>query len=83
MDKLEREVIAIVSQITKTPEESLRMDTDLRVELNVDSLQGLQIVAAVESRYGVTVPDDQIDIYTSPSTIAEAIRRLSGEAQGL
>lgn len=51
-------------------------ETDLRVELNVDSLQGLQIVAAIEKHFGVTVPDEEIDLYTNVRTIVETVDRL-------
>lgn len=76
MDITERQVIAIVSRITKVPEAKLSLDTDLKAELNVDSLQGLQIVAALENQFGVTIPDDELDMYTSVSAIVETIRRL-------
>jgi len=44
--------------------------------LNIDSLQGLQIVAALERRFGVDVPDDDLDMYTSVRAIVDAIGRL-------
>lgn len=76
MDITERQVIAIVSRITKVPEAKLSPDTDLKAELNVDSLQGLQIVAALENQFGVTIPDDELDMYTSVSAIVETVKRL-------
>lgn len=72
----EQDVAAIVAAITKTPIERIQPDTDLRVELNVDSLQGLQIVAAIEKHFGVTVPDEEIDNYTSLRAIVETVERL-------
>lgn len=76
MTTTEQDVAAIVSAITKTPVERVRPDTDLRVELNVDSLQGLQIVAAIEKHFGVTVPDEEIDLYTDVRTIVDTVERL-------
>jgi acyl carrier protein len=74
----EREVAAIVGAITKSPLEMIQPDTDLRTQLNVDSLQGLQIVAAIERRFGVTVPDEEIDLYSNVRAIAETVDRLRG-----
>ena len=78
MTSTEQEVALIVSAITKTPVDLIRPDTDLRVDLNVDSLQGLQIVAAIEKHFNVTVPDDELDSYTNMRTIVETVTRLRG-----
>ncbi len=80
MTSTEQEVATIVSAITKSPLEVIQPDTDLRLQLNVDSLQGLQIVAAIERRFGVTVPDDEIDLYGNVRAIAETVDRLRGSS---
>lgn len=80
MTSTEQEVATIVSAITKSPLEAIQPDTDLRLQLNVDSLQGLQIVAAIERRFGVTVPDDEIDLYGNVRAIAETVDRLRGSS---
>ena len=70
---IESEVTEIVSRITKAPVERIKPDTHLQQELNVDSLQGLQILAVIEKRFGVSVPDDELDNYTS---IREIVRTV-------
>jgi len=76
LDALEENVTEIVSRITKVPASVIDPDQDLRVAYNVDSLQGLQIVAAIEKAFDVRVDDDQIDFYTTVRTIADTVRRL-------
>jgi acyl carrier protein len=75
LDNIEQEVYRVVSRIAKTPAERLRPDTDLKGELNVDSLQGLQIVAALEKRFGISIPDEDLDSYTTIKLIVEVIRK--------
>ena len=75
---LEHEVIAVVAGITRVPASRVTPDTDLRVDLNVDSLQGLQIVAALEKRFNVELSDEDLDSYTSVRSICAAIQRVSG-----
>jgi acyl carrier protein len=75
---IEQDVTAIVAHITKVPAARVRPDTHLKDELNVDSLQGLQILAAIESHFGVTVPDEELDSYTSVRDIARTVIRLQG-----
>jgi acyl carrier protein len=76
VDALEQKVIEVVSRITRVPASTIDPDEDLRVAYNVDSLQGLQIVAAVERAFDVRVRDDEIDFYTTVRSIADTIRRL-------
>jgi acyl carrier protein len=75
LDSIEQQVTAIVSKITRIPETKLTPATDLKTELNVDSLQGLQIVAALENHFSISIPDDELDTYTSIRSIVETIRR--------
>ena len=82
MNPIETAIIDIVSAITKTPAADIDLDTDLRLDLNVDSLQGLQIMAAIERRFGLEVPDDELDQYTSVGVIVETVARLGGRPTG-
>lgn len=79
MDDVEHEVRRIVAQVAKVPETRLQPDTDLKVDLNVDSLLGLQIVAVLEQRFQLTVPDEDLDLYTTVGAIADTVKRLQAE----
>jgi acyl carrier protein len=80
LDPIQTDVIAIVAAITKTPAHAIGPDTDLRLDLNVDSLQGLQIVAALENHFHLQLPDEDLDATTSVRAIVEALQRV--RAQG-
>jgi len=82
MEAIEPEVVRIVSRVTKVPEDRFTAETDLRTDLNVDSLQGLQIVAAIEKRFGITVPAEEIDIYTSVNEIVATVERFRSNGNG-
>lgn len=75
MDPIDQDVIAIVAAITKTPAQSIGPDTDLRLDLNVDSLQGLQIVAALENHFHLQLPDEDLDATTSVRAIVVALQK--------
>lgn len=82
MEAIEPEVVRIVSRVTRVPEDRFTAETDLRTDLNVDSLQGLQIVAAIEKRFGITVPAEEIDIYTSVNEIVATVERFRANGNG-
>ena len=75
LDPIQLDVIAIVAAITKTPPQSIGPDTDLRLDLNVDSLQGLQIVAALENHFHLQLPDEDLDATTSVRSIVEVLQK--------
>jgi acyl carrier protein len=76
MGEVETAVRDIVTRITKVAPERIGLDTDLKSELNVDSLQGLQIVAALENQFGVRLPDEELDNYTTVRLITDTVTRL-------
>lgn len=58
-ERLRAEVIAIVADVAELAVEEVRPDATLR-ELGIDSLGGLRIVADVEKRYRIVIPESEI-----------------------
>lgn len=58
-DSIREEVRGIVAEIAELSVEEVSMDASLR-ELGIDSLGGLRIVAEVEKRYGIVIPEAAI-----------------------
>jgi acyl carrier protein len=58
-DEIKKEVIAIVADIAELPVEEVRPGATLR-ELGIDSLGGLRIVADVEKKYRIVIPEAEI-----------------------
>ena len=78
-EKVRREVMEIVADIAELPIEEVTPDASLE-DLGVDSLNGLRIVAEVEKRYGVNIPDEAIGkIRTMPEIFALVDAHESGD----
>ena len=75
-DPVTGEIVEIVSRIVEIPPGALAMDADLRVEHGVDSLLGLQIVASIEKRFDISVPNEDLDCYSTVQEISELVHRL-------
>ena len=75
-DAIRSEVIAIVAGIAELPVEEVRADAMLR-ELGIDSLGGLRIVADVERRYGIFIPEAEIVKIQSMQDILALVERLA------
>lgn len=58
-DDIRQQIMTIVADIADVPVDKVTPDS-LLADLDVDSLRGLRIVAAVEKRWGVVVNEDTI-----------------------
>jgi acyl carrier protein len=58
-DETRAQLIEIVAEIADVPVEKVSPDA-LLSDLDIDSLRGLRIVAAVEKRWGIVVNEDAI-----------------------
>ena len=74
--RIESRVRAIVTEVVRQDACATGRDDDLVEALGVDSLQGLRILAAVEKRFAVRLPDDELVHMRTIGRIADAVERL-------
>jgi acyl carrier protein len=82
----DQDVLTVVRRSLRreSDRENLTIDANLW-ELGMDSLTGIAIVAELEGKYGIEIPDDVIqrDMFGSVAAIAAAVRNLtSADADG-
>jgi acyl carrier protein len=58
-EKIQQEIIQIVAEIAELSVDQVSPVAMLQ-DLGIDSLNGLRIVAEVEKRYGIQIPDDAV-----------------------
>jgi acyl carrier protein len=74
--RIEAGVRAAMAAVAGPEAQDVGRDEDLAEALAVDSLQGLQILAGVEKRFGVRLPDDELIHLRTVGRIADAVARL-------
>ena len=67
-----RDIIA--EQLNVNPE-TLTLETNLMKDLNIDSLDAVEIVLAIEDRFGVEIPDEDIENLQVIQDFINAIER--------
>ncbi|MCM8797515.1 MAG: acyl carrier protein [Candidatus Omnitrophica bacterium] len=77
--KIEEELRQMVSEITEVPVEKLNPEADLFTDLGVDSLRAIEIVAAFEKRYKITVPEKDIPNIRTLKQIIEYFKEAKKE----
>lgn len=76
MTDVEAVVREVISRVSRQDVSALGSDDDLVEHLGVDSLQGLQILAGVEKRFDVTLPDGELITFRTIGRIEEAVQSL-------
>jgi acyl carrier protein len=75
VDSLEARVLQIISETQKIPQESVSIDKTFQ-DLNIDSLDGINIIFALESEFDITIPDEGVENMKSVRDAVDGVRQL-------
>jgi len=67
--EIKKEVKKRVSEIIEVPEEKLKEDAKFVEDLGVDSMMALEIVAGIEKKYKIVIPEEDIPKISSSADI--------------
>jgi acyl carrier protein len=79
-DELIARVAQVIAKTQHIPVESITIDSTFE-QLNIDSLDGINILFAVESEFDVDIPDDAAKKIRSIREMAEGIEQLLAAKQ--
>lgn len=68
-------VVAVIAKTQKIPPESVTLGKTF-AELNIDSLDGINLLFAVEGEFGIDIPDDAAAKIRSVREMVEGIEKL-------
>ncbi|MFQ5713551.1 MAG: acyl carrier protein [Candidatus Scalinduaceae bacterium] len=71
-DNIDKEVTSIVAEVTELEESEIweKRDSDFFKELEIDSLLALEILALIEKKYKIQIPEEKlVDITSLNATI--------------
>lgn len=55
-----KEIIKIIANIAEVPEKSLNKNTNLLSDLDLDSLDLVELISEIEEKYEIEIPDSEI-----------------------
>jgi len=73
--ELNARVIAVIARMQKIPVDSVTLDKTFQ-ELNIDSLDGINIMFEVENEFGIEIPDEEARQIRTVRQMAEGIEKL-------
>ncbi len=74
-DSVEEKVIATLASVKRIPEDQIKLDSSLQ-ELGVDSLDTFTLLFELESKFNISIPDDEARNIRSVNDIVAGVRRL-------
>ena len=57
---IEKEIIAILSEISGVDESDIKPETDLAKDLDIDSIKAIEITVAIEKKFKISVRDEDV-----------------------
>jgi acyl carrier protein len=77
-DQLGTQVIRVIAQTQRIPVASISLDSTFE-ELKIDSLDGINIVFALENEFGINIPDEGVQNLRSVRETVEGVKKLVAE----
>jgi len=76
MAELEQEIRTLVSKIIKVEESKIKPDVNIFTEYGVDSLLGVEILAGLDKKYGLDIPEEKVREIKTLNDIIRVAREL-------
>lgn len=74
-DELSQKVIAVMAATQHMPVEKITIDSSFQ-ELGIDSLDGINILFALESEFDINIPDDSAKEIRTVRQMVDGVRQL-------
>lgn len=74
--ELELEIRKLIAKIIETDPQKITPDAHFVEDLGSDSMMALEIMAALEKKFGVTIPEDQMVKISNLSQVTKLVNSL-------
>jgi acyl carrier protein len=72
---LDRQVIRVIAETQRIPLEQITLESTFE-ELKIDSLDGINIIFALENEFGIVIPDEGVQNMRSVGETVAGVRQL-------
>ena len=76
IDNIKKEVKKLVSDISEIPQAEIRDNAKFAEDLGLDSMMALEIVASIEKKYKIIIPEEKIPTLKSLQDIYKLVDEL-------
>ena len=75
-DTIEKDIIAIIAEISGFDEEEITPDKNFYEDLEIDSIKAIEITVALEKKFKVSVRDEDVPNITTVRQAVELVKSL-------
>jgi len=76
MDNLESEIRAIVAEVVEVDPKEVTLEADFVGDLGMDSMKALEIMAAIEKKYSIQIPEEYLGKIMKLSNLLEIAKGI-------
>lgn len=81
-DTVEKRVIMVVSEILEIPETKISMDARFVEDLDAESIQSVELMAALEEEFDIEMDEDEAMNIKTVASAVEYVEKCIGEQHG-
>lgn len=74
--KLENELKSIIAEIVEIETEKITLDANFVEDLGMDSMMALEILASIEKRYKLRIPEENLTKITNLNKVIELVTKF-------
>jgi acyl carrier protein len=78
-DDLTQRVLRIIAETQRKDPPQVTIDSSFE-ELGIDSMDGVNIIFALENEFNINVPDEEVKTIRSVRDMVEGVRKLAAQA---
>jgi len=76
IEELKKEIKKLVSEIAEVSEEDLKEDAMFTEDLGIDSMMALEIIASLEKKYKLIIPEEKIPTIRSLKNVYDLLEEV-------
>lgn len=76
MDKLEQEIRNLVAEVLESEPEKINPEAKFVEDLGMDSMMALEILAGIEKKYRIAIPEDNLPKFTTLNQTIKLVKEI-------
>ncbi len=74
--KLENEIRSLIAEIVEIEPEKITLESNFVEDLGMDSMMALEILASIEKKYKLRIPEENLTKVTNLNKTVEIVKRF-------
>lgn len=76
MDKLEQEIRNLVAEVLESEPAKINPEAKFVEDLGMDSMMALEILAGIEKKYRIAIPEDNLPKFTTLNQTIKLVKEI-------